>query len=61
MRVRWRKRPSATSRTTVTATVTTSSFGIETDPICNDSESHVETLTPFGAEPSIRIARFCRT
>ena len=59
MRVRWRKRPSAVSRTSVTPSVTRSSFGIDSDPICTDSESHGETLVPFGAEPWIRIARFC--
>ena len=59
IRVRCRKSPSATSSTRVTPIVTMSSFGMDTEPICTDSDSQVETLVPCGAEPSIRIARFC--
>jgi hypothetical protein len=60
IRVRWRKNPSPVRRTMVTATVTMSSFGTEMEPIWYDSESQAERCVPFGAEPSIRIARFWR-
>ena len=36
------------------------SFRTEIEPIWYDSESQVDRCVPFGAEPSIRIARFWR-